>query len=49
MIRYFQKGLKPSIKANMDRDASHLDNYKELVAKAMRAEAKAGLWPSSYV
>ena len=49
MVRYFEEGLKPSIKAEMDQDATHLDDYEELVAKAVRAEAKAGLRPSSYV
>ena len=49
MVRYFEEGLKPSIKAKMDQDASYLDNYEELVAKAVRVEAKAGLQPSSYV
>ena len=49
MVRYFEEGLKPSIKAEMDQDASHLDDYEELVAKAVRAKAKAGLRPSSYV
>ena len=49
MVRYFEEGLKPSIKAEMDQDASHLDDYEELIAKAVRAEAKAGLRPSSYV
>ena len=49
MIRYFEKGLKPSIKAEIDHNASHLDDYKELVSKAVRVEAKAGLRPSSYV
>ena len=33
----------------MDQDASHLDDYEELVAKALRAKAKAGLRPSSYI
>ena len=33
----------------MNQDATHLDNYEELVAKAVRAEAKASLRPSSYV
>ena len=42
IVRYFKKGLKPSIKAKMDKDATHLDDYEELVAKAVRAEAKAG-------
>ena len=49
MVRYFEKGLKLSIIAEMDQDASHLDNYEELVAKAVRDEAKAGLRASSYV
>ena len=49
MIRYFEKGLKPSIKAEIDEDATHLDDYEELVAKAIRAKAKAGLQPSFYL
>ena len=49
MVRYFKKGLKPSIKAEIDQDASYLDDYKELIAKVVRAEAKAGLRPSSYI
>ena len=49
IVRYFEKGLKPSIKAEMCQDATHLDNYEELVAKTVRPEAKAGLRPSSYV
>ena len=49
MVRYFEEDLKPSIKAEMDQDATHLDDYEELVAKVVRTEAKAGLRPSSYV
>ena len=49
MVRCFGGGLKPFIKAEMDWDNSHLDNYEDLVAKAVRAEAKAGLRPSSYI
>ena len=49
MVRYFEEGLRPSIKAEIDQDATYLDDYKELVAKAVRAEAKAGLQPSSYM
>ena len=49
IVRYFEEGLKPSIKAEMDQDATHLDNYEELVAKAVRAKAKAGLRPSFYI
>ena len=43
MIRYFEKGLKPSIKAKTDMDAIYLNNYKEQVAKTVRTEAKVGL------
>ena len=49
MVRYFEENLKPSIKAKMDQDATHLDDYEELVAKAVRAEAKTGLQPSSHM
>ena len=49
MVRYFQKNLKPFIKAKIDQDATYLDNYEELVAKAIGVKAKAGLRPSSYV
>ena len=43
MVRYFEKGRKPSIKAEMDQDATYFDDYEELVAKMVRVEAKAGL------
>ena len=49
MVRYFEKGLKPSIKAKMNKDATYLDNYEELVAKTVRAKAKVGLQPSFYM
>ena len=49
IVRYFEEGLKPSIKAEMDQDNSQLVDYEELVAKVVRAKAKAGLRPSSYV
>ena len=49
MVRYFEEGLKPLIKAKINQDTSHLDNYKELIAKTVRIEAKAGLQSSSYV
>ena len=49
IVRYFEESLKPFIKAEMDQDNSQLIDYEELVAKAVRAEAKAGLCPSLYV
>ena len=49
MVKYFVKDLKPSIKAEMNRVASHLDDYEELIAEAKKAKAKASLQPSSYI
>ena len=49
MVRYFEKGLKLSIKAEINQDPTYLNNYEKLVAKAVRAEAKAGLPPSFYI
>ena len=49
MVRYFEESLKLSIKAKIDQNAIHLDDYKELVAKAVRAEAKTRLQPSFYM
>lgn len=49
MIKYFEKGLKPSVKAEIDQNTTQLDNYKVLVAKAVKIEAKANLRPSSYI
>ena len=49
MVKYFKEDLKPSIKAEMDQDDSQLVDYEELVAKVVRAKAKAGLRPSFYV
>ena len=49
MVRYFEKDLKLSIKAEMDQDATHLDKYEEIVAKAVKAEAKVDLRPGSHM
>lgn len=43
MVKYFEKGLKSSIKTEIDQNAIHLDNYEKLVVKAIKAEAKVGL------
>ena len=43
MIKYFEEDLKPSIKAKIDQDNIQLIDYKKLVAKAIKAEAKTGL------
>ena len=49
MIRYFKRDLKLSIKTKMDQDATHLNNYKKLIAKIVKAEVKVGLQPSFYI
>ena len=49
IVKYFEKSLKLSIKAEMNQDATYLDDYEELVAKTIRAKAKTGLQPSSYM
>ena len=33
----------------MDQNVIQLADYKELVAKAIRAKAKTGLWPDFYI
>lgn len=43
MVRFFEKSLKPSIKAKINQDATYLEDYKELVAKEVRAKTKADL------
>lgn len=49
IVRYFKKGLKPSIKAKIDQNATQLNDYKELIAKAVKTGAKIGLKPSFYI
>lgn len=43
MVRYLEEGLKPSIKAKIDQDTTHLDDYKELVTKVVKVKAKVCL------
>ena len=49
IVKYFEEGLKLSIKAKIDQDATHLDDYEELATKVVRVEAKVGIRPSSYI
>lgn len=49
MVRYFEEGLKPSIKAKVDQDADHLDSFKDFVTKAVKTKPMEGLQPSLYV
>ena len=48
MIPYFQQGLCLSIKVEMEQRGRELNSFKELVKKAVNAEAKAALQLRSY-
>ena len=43
MIRYFRKGLRPSIWAQLDVKDRDLDSWDKVVDKTVDAEAKASL------
>ena len=43
MIRYFWEGLKPSIKVEMEQQDRASISFKEMMQKAVNAEAKVGL------
>ncbi len=49
LIRYFQEGLRPSIRAQLDHWRQYLDGWKEVVEKAGDVEAKANLQPPFYI
>lgn len=49
MVRYFKESLKPSIKVEINQDATQLDTYEKLVAKVVKAKAKAGMQPGLYI
>ena len=48
MIWYFWEGLCLSIKVEMEQHGRELNSFKELIEKAVDAEAKAALRPRSY-
>ena len=48
MIRYFQKGLRPSIKVEIKQHGQELNSFGGLVKKAVDAKAKAALRPCFY-
>ena len=41
IIRYFRKGLRPSVRAQLDTRGRNQDYWEEAVKKAVNAEAKA--------
>ena len=49
MIRYFLKGLKPSVRAQLDAQAHNLNFWVEAVEKGVNAEVKAMLQSSSSI
>ena len=49
MIRYFQEGLKPSIKVKIEQPDWASTSFKEMVQRAVNVEAKAGLKSSTMV
>ena len=48
MIWYFRKSLCPSVRVEMKQRGQELNSFKELVEKAVNAEAKAVLRPCFY-
>ena len=49
MICYFRKGLKPSIKVEIKQQDQEAMDFKEMVQRAVNAEAKAALRSSAMV
>ena len=43
MLRYFREGLRPSILAELQNEDHELENFLQIVKKAVAAEAKANL------
>ena len=49
MICYFWEGLKPSMKVEMEQQDRESRDFKEMVQRAVNAEAKASLRSSTMV
>ena len=49
MICYFRKDLKLSVRAEIELRGQELNNFEELMQKAVNVEAKAVFWPCSYI
>ena len=49
MICYIRKGLKPSIKVEMEQQDQESMNFEEMVQRVVNAESKAGLRSSTIV
>ncbi len=49
LIRYFQEGLRLSIRAQLDHQGQDLNTWEEVVEKSGNVETKANLQPPFYV
>ena len=47
MLKYLRKGLKPSISAELEHWDLELENFDQIVKKAVNVEAKLDLRPGS--
>ena len=45
MLRYFRKGLKPSVLAKLEHQNLELESFHQMVKKAINAKAKLALRP----
>ena len=49
MLRYFRKGLKPSVLAKLEHQDLDLESFDQMVKKAVDAEAKSALCSRSSI
>lgn len=47
MLKYFLKGLRSSILAELQNEDLKLENFIQIVKKPVVAKAKANLWPQT--
>ena len=47
MLRYFRKGLKPSVLVELKHQDFKLESFNEIVKKAVNVEAISAIWPCS--
>ena len=49
MLKYFREGLKPSVLTELEYWDLELENFNQMVKKAVDAEAKSALRPCSSI
>ena len=47
MLRYFRKGLKPSVLAELEYQDLELESFDQMVKKTVDVKTKSALWPCS--